>query len=242
MDFDFCDAKEEDFHGLKALLTGYLDTAEYACSDLCDCIIKQKGVGTVVKTSDDDADPLGVTTVISLSLHKDENFVKDIKKYLLNKCPSKDKKAFEAIVNDIGTGLIINERIINVPQETGQPLMDGLFEEIRCAAKDAETAEARKSYEFKNYVLIGTLYEEDGEAEAPKDGKKRKKEQASMQRIFPRLEEEIMLESAKMSFEWQSSNESNEVAEFRPRRCCMVVEAKRVADFLKEIQSLFEEL
>lgn len=241
VDFDFCDPKEADFHGLKALFKGYLDNTEFACSDLCDFVIKQKAVGTVVKTSDESEDPLGVTTVISLNRYKDENFVKDIKKYVLNKCPAKDKKAFESVLNDAATGLIINERIINVPQEAGEPLMNTLFEEIRYATKDEETDEARKSFEFKNYILISTLYEDDGEDETPADGKKRKKGQAVKQRIFPRLEEELLLENAKINFEWQGSGgESNEMAELVPRRCCMVVEASGIANFLTEIKSIFE--
>ena len=134
-------------------MSGYCDGNEYACSDLCDLLIKQKAVGTVVKTEADSENVLGVTSVVSLARHKDEKCVKDIKKFLLGKVPGKSKKDFEKVLNDAATGLLINERIINVPQDAGEPLIDGVFDEIRWATKDETTEEARKSYEFKHYIF-----------------------------------------------------------------------------------------
>ena len=241
VNFDFCDVREEDFHGLKALLTGYCDGDEYACSDLCDLLIKQSAVGTVMKTEGDSENVLGVTSVVSLSHHKGEKCVKDIKKFLLGKVPAKEKKEFENVLNDASTGLRINERIINAPQDAGQPLIDGVFEEIGYAVKDEKTAEVRKSYEFKNYILVSTLYEEDAEDEE-EAGKKRKKGQPTRQRIFPRLEEELLLEHAKSAFFWRAKqNEENEIADFRPHRCCMVVEAKAIGAYRKAVKELFED-
>lgn len=241
MDFDFCDLQEEDFHGLKSLLNIYCDGVEFACSDLCDLLIKQKAVGTVVKTEGDES-VLGVTSVVSLSRHKDEQCIKEIKKFILGKVQGKDKKELEQIINDASTGLIINERIINVPQETGEPLIEGVFDEIAWAKKDEKTPEARKSYDFKHYILLSTVYEEDVEDAPAASGSKRKKGQTRKERIFPRLEEELMLEHSKMSFFWRSrQNEQNDIAEFMPHRCCMVLEAKSVDAFRKDVKELFEE-
>ena len=49
VDFEFQDPTEIDFHGLKALLGNFLDGAEFSSSPLCDAIIAQKTVGTVIK-------------------------------------------------------------------------------------------------------------------------------------------------------------------------------------------------
>lgn len=222
-------------------MTGYCDGAEYACSDLCDLLIRQNAVGTVMKTEDDSENVLGMTSVVSLAYHKGEKCVKDIKKYLLGKVPAKEKKAFEKILNDDATGLLINERIINVPQDAGQPLIEGVFDEIGWAAKDEKTAELRKSYEFENYILVSTLFEEDTE-DVEQVGKKRKKGQPKKQRIFPRLEEEILLEHSKSAFFWRGKqNEENDIADFRPHRCCMVVEAKAISAFRKDVKDLFKD-
>ena len=224
-------------------MSGYCDGNEYACSDLCDLLIKQKAVGTVVKTEADSENVLGVTSVVSLARHKDEKCVKDIKKFLLGKVPGKSKKDFEKVLNDAATGLLINERIINVPQDAGEPLIDGVFDEIRWATKDETTEEARKSYEFKHYILVSTLFEEDGEEEAePAAGKKRKKGPPTRQKIFPRLEEEILLEHSTNSFFWRGKqNEENDIADFLPHRCCMVVEARVIDAFRKDVKDLFQD-
>ncbi len=240
MNFDFCDLQEDDFHGLKALMTGYCDEGEYACSDLCDLLINQKSVGTVIKTEGDAENVLGVTSVVSMGRHKGEKFVKDIKKFLLGKVPGKDKKAFEQILADAGTGLLLNERIINVPQDAGEPLISGVFDEIGWATKDEKSAEARESFKFKKYILVSTLFEGDAEEEPPSAGKKRKKSQLTKERIFPRLEEEIMLEHAKMAFFWRGKqNNENDIADFHLHRCCMVLEAGAVKGFLAGVKDLF---
>lgn len=235
--------QENDFHSLKALLRSYCDGDEYACSDLCDLLIKQKAVGTVIKVEGQDDSILGVTSVVSLRRHKDEQCVKDIKKFILGKAQGKDKKELERILNDESTGLIVNERIINVPQQTGGPLIEGVFDEIQWATKDEETPEVRKSYDFKYYVVLSTMFEEDVEDESGGAGKKRKKGQPKKERIFPRLEEEVMLEHAKMSFTWRSKqNESNDIADFIPQRCCIVLEAASIPKFRSAAKEIFSEL
>ncbi len=111
------------------------------------------------------------------------------------------------------------------------------------ATKDETTEEARKSYEFKHYILVSTLFEEDGEEEAePAAGKKRKKGQPTRQKIFPRLEEEILLEHSTNSFFWRGKqNEENDIADFLPHRCCMVVEARVIDAFRKDVKDLFQD-
>ena len=44
--FEFFDPKENDFHGLKALLQNYLDGQEFALSELVDMTIRQASPGT----------------------------------------------------------------------------------------------------------------------------------------------------------------------------------------------------
>ena len=69
VDFEFQDPKETDFHGLKALLKNYLDGAEFSSSELCDFIIKQNTVGTVIKAqgAGDENDPIAVMSVVNLT-------------------------------------------------------------------------------------------------------------------------------------------------------------------------------
>ena len=118
VDFEFQDPKEIDFHGLKALLGNYLDGAEFSSSELCDAIIKQSTVGTVIKTqgAGDELDPIAVMTVMNLHQKKATAFIKEISAFLKKKCPKDLKDQLSAVLAEKSVGLIINERVINIPQ------------------------------------------------------------------------------------------------------------------------------
>lgn len=118
VDFEFQDPKEIDFHGLKALLGNYLDGAEFSSSELCDAIIKQNTVGTVIKTqgAGDELDPIAVMTVMNLHQKKDTAFIKEISAFLKEKCPKDLKDQLSTVLAEKSVGLVINERVINIPQ------------------------------------------------------------------------------------------------------------------------------
>jgi len=118
VDFEFQDPKEIDFHGLKALLGNYLDGAEFSSSALCDDIIKQSTVGTVLKAqgAGDELDPIAVMSVVNLHQKKDTAYVKEISGHLKKNCPKHLREQLSVVLAEKGIGLIINERVINVPQ------------------------------------------------------------------------------------------------------------------------------
>lgn len=107
-----------DFHGLKALLGNYLDSEIFSSSELCDTIIKQSTVGTVLKTqgAGDELDPIAVMSVMNLHQKKDTAYIKEISAHLKKKCPKDLKEKLSAVLAEKGVGLIINERVINIPQ------------------------------------------------------------------------------------------------------------------------------
>lgn len=43
------------------------------------------------------------------------------------------------VLDDAGTGLLLNERVINCPPQIGPPLMQALFDEIGWAVEDEPT-------------------------------------------------------------------------------------------------------
>ena len=97
VDFEFQDPKETDFHGLKALLKNYLDGAEFSSSELCDFIIKQNTVGTVIKAqgAGDENDPIAVMSVVNLTTNKDAPYVKELAAWLKGKCPKDLRKKLD---------------------------------------------------------------------------------------------------------------------------------------------------
>lgn len=71
--------------------------------------MKSQGAG-------DESDPIAVMSVINLHQKKDTAYIKQISAYLKKKCPKDLKEQLSAVLAEKGVGLIINERVINVPQ------------------------------------------------------------------------------------------------------------------------------
>ena len=104
---EFFDPKERDWASLHSLLLHFLDGSPFHCGELVDAIIAQAGsvkrscktwkrpssqqpadaavqpsVGTVVK-ADEDEDAVAVTSVLSTSRHRQQDFMRDIERFLL---------------------------------------------------------------------------------------------------------------------------------------------------------------
>lgn len=86
-------------------------------------------------------------------------------------------------------GLILTERLINMPSETVPPMYNMLQEEIAWAIEDKEP------YSFSHYLIISKNYEEiesklDQEESRPQ--KKKKKDGEKSERFFFHPEDEIL--------------------------------------------------
>ncbi|GAY48697.1 hypothetical protein CUMW_113690, partial [Citrus unshiu] len=147
-DFVFFDPKPDDFHGVKILLQTYLDDTQWDLSGFVDLILAQTTVGTVVKIEGDDDD-----TPFSI----DHKCIKDLKEFLLKVCQEKD------VIRDLrllmgeqahDVGLLVSQRVVNLPPQLLPPLHDALFDEVSWATEDEPTAELRNSFRFKCYLLL----------------------------------------------------------------------------------------
>lgn len=185
--FEFYDPKESDFHGLKALLTPYLDGAQYDCSGLADAVIAQSTVGTVVKTGEDD-DPIAVMTALNTRRYADRPFMREARDFLLKRAStaaaaaaaegggsggSSLREQFEKAWDAEGTALLLNERLVNAPPALAPPLVQALLDEVAWATEDEPTPELRASFKVERYVLITRAYTdplEEGEEAEEEDG------------------------------------------------------------------------
>jgi len=254
------------------LLKNYLDGAEFSSSELCDAIIKQNTVGSVVKTqgAGDELDPIAIMSVVNVSSRKDMSCIKEIAAHLKNKCPKDLKDQLSAVLVEQGVGLIINERVMNIPQETAPPLVEGLFNEIGWATEDEPTEELREYFKFKKYILLTRVVLDDDNQEA---NKKRKRDDDEPTLVYLRPEDQIFHKMCKWSFHWKvrGDGESDElhvnqervlfkmhvhhplsmftdvcvavkngIDDLTPMRLCMLVDAKDIPQARSQIKSLFE--
>ncbi len=137
--FDHFNPKESDFGGIRQFLSNLLCGTPFNVGELVDIIIGQSGaVGTVVKVAGEE-EVYGVTSVVSLTHYASTECVKQIKKFVLSKCPADLRPRLEKMCRSSehgNTGFIVNERMVNMPNEMALPLMKGLFDELGWSQED----------------------------------------------------------------------------------------------------------
>ncbi|CAB4378123.1 uncharacterized protein OCT59_012220 [Rhizophagus irregularis] len=181
VDFDFFDPKEIDFHTIKQLMIQLFssDAELFNLSELSELIINQPLLGTTVKVDGTDSDPYALLTVLNMNEHKNKECIKQIKNYLIEKTKkltNLNEKLVELLkdTSKNNIGLILSERLINMPVQIVPPMYKMLQEEIQWAIEDNEP------YEFEWYLIITKTYREiastlDEESEIPKQKKKKAK-------------------------------------------------------------------
>jgi len=113
-----------------------------------------------------DEDTFGFISVINLHKYSKLQCIQQIKKFILDNCNEEEQK--EKLIHlfeDTGQpfGLIICERVINLPPQLSYYINLALFDEIKWAHEDEPTPEECKSFMFKNYVVITKVFQDSEE-------------------------------------------------------------------------------
>ncbi|KKK15544.1 hypothetical protein P175DRAFT_0554825 [Aspergillus ochraceoroseus IBT 24754] len=197
VDFEWFDPQPAvDFHGLKNLLRQLFDTDAqiFDLSALTDLILAQPLLGSTVKVDGNESDPYAFLTVLNLQEHSDKPVIKDLTTYLSKKASSTPSLApLAQLLSQSPTppiGLILTERLINMPSEIVPPMYTMLQEEIAWALADKEP------YNFSHYLVLSKTYEEVEsklDAEESRPQKKKKKAAAEQgERFFFHPEDEVL--------------------------------------------------
>lgn len=144
VDFEMFDPQPaHDFHGLKTLLRQLfdVDSTLFDISALTELILSQPLLGTTVKVDGNESDPYAFLTVLNMQEHADKPVIKELANYILSR--SKPTHPLHAKLEKLlsptaegHTGLILTERLINVPTEIVPPMYKMLLEEITWAIED----------------------------------------------------------------------------------------------------------
>lgn len=254
-DFEFFDPKQDDFHGLKSLLTTYCDGKEWDLNGFIDIILAQTTVGTVVKT--DEVCLFGVITAINLARYKDQRCITELRDFLLDKSFEKAEAVqlnalWEKHPYDVG--LLVCERVVNLPFELIPPLYDGLFDEVSWAVEDEPTQELRDSFQFKHYLLLTRVYQT-----IPKECKvakreKKKRKKGSLQNgddqnddkelIYIKPEDEIFHQLCSWSFTFPVHADylaTHQVEDVKPMRLLMAIKVEKIPTFRSQLKALLDE-
>ncbi|KZT22072.1 hypothetical protein NEOLEDRAFT_1120069, partial [Neolentinus lepideus HHB14362 ss-1] len=185
VDFEFFDPNPNvDYHALKRLLIQLFqaDAELFHLENLTNLILGQPLIGTTVKTDGLESDPYAFLTVLNMHVHKNHPSVKSLMAYLLLKSASNVPlhSTLQTLIGSAGidgpshVGLILSERLINMPVQVVPPMYRMLAEEIKWAIDNNEP------YRFDHLLFISRTYklspEEEAEliATAPRSSKRQR--------------------------------------------------------------------
>lgn len=180
VEFEFHEPDEDDFHGVRDLLSrGSLSFTGLDLSGLADSIVGQVNIGTMVKSgsgegledSDEDHALCGMLTVLNLSQFSEQSWLRTLRETLLLKSHNLGnpdiekqlKRCFEASSQDRcdggqtvrQVGLLVSERFINLPLDLIPALHKAVLEDIEWSCTTPECPpEEKPFYEFTHFLAI----------------------------------------------------------------------------------------
>jgi protein BCP1 len=163
--FEFFDPNPKvDYHAIKRLLTQLLqrDAEQLYLNELTELILSQPTVGTTIKTDGIESDPFALFTVLNMHLHhvrfllfpvslnyiltaetpqQQNPSIKAIANYILSVTAAHDPAFHETLKalfsqSEAHVGLVLCERLINMPVQVVPPMYSMLANEIKWANAD----------------------------------------------------------------------------------------------------------
>ncbi|RCI08538.1 hypothetical protein L249_8925 [Ophiocordyceps polyrhachis-furcata BCC 54312] len=217
-DFDRVDVEFEwfnfdteiDFHGVKSLLRQLLDVdaSLLNVSALAELVLSQPTIGSTVKVDGKETDPYAMLTAINLREHGQREPMKSLTAYLVEKAQTNESLSAvaEAIKAEKQIGLILSERLINVPPEVGPPMYSMLIDEVEAAVEDGEP------YQFTHYLVLSKTYREV-ESTLDVEDRKRKKARENSTTYYFHPEDEMFHKHATAHGSFAYTKEDDAVAD-----------------------------
>ncbi|KAJ7069999.1 p21-C-terminal region-binding protein-domain-containing protein [Mycena amicta] len=168
VDFEFFDPNPQvDYQALKRLLSQLFqrDAERFDLPGLVDLVLSQPTVGTTIKTDGIESDPYALLTVLNMHVHQTHPSIAALAAYFLEK--TAPDLAFNTTLRTIfagaetHVGLVLNERLVNMPVQTIPPMYRMLSDELKWALADSEP------YVFTHLLFVSRTYHlSDAEEEA----------------------------------------------------------------------------
>ncbi|TDZ17347.1 Protein BCP1 [Colletotrichum orbiculare MAFF 240422] len=216
VDFEWFNFDPEiDFQGTKTLLRQLLDVDStlFNISGLADLILSQPTIGSTVKVDGKENDAYALMTALNVKEHAQKPEMADLARYLIQKAQTSDAlAAIPGVLNGEGgaqVGLVVGERLINMPSEIAPPMYRMLIDEIEAAVEDKEP------YEFSHYLILSKTYQEVASTltETERKGKKAKADKASPAMWHFHPEDEVFVKHALAHGAFSYTNDDKAVAD-----------------------------
>ncbi|GMF21457.1 unnamed protein product [Phytophthora fragariaefolia] len=203
VDFLFSDPREAHFHSVKQFLLAYLPPSQpFDVSGLANAVVGQVTAGTMVCVEGED-DVYGFITALNLKSFAAETSVQQVLQYVTKKCPNADLPKLQQILNTKNVGLVLNERMVNLPYQLVPALHSALHEDIEWAIENEDTEELRNSFKMDYFLILATCTEEKS-GSSSKKGKKSKTTYEQTAKFFHNFEDEFLEQEAEISFSFDT--------------------------------------
>ncbi|KAI1265704.1 p21-C-terminal region-binding protein-domain-containing protein [Xylariaceae sp. FL1019] len=243
VDFEWFNFNEKiDFHGTKSLIRQLFDVDAnlFDVSALAELILSQPSIGSTVKTDGEESDPFALLTALNIQEHRENKAMAQLIEYLSAKAKTAESLAPipELLASGKHVGLLLSERLINMPSEISPPLYRMLIEEIADAVEDKEP------YEFSHYLIVSKTYHEiESTLDMEERKKKKGKQDATLYYFHP--EDEVLQKYATAYGSYAFTKIDDAVADSRrafqemgvmPKGSMILIEASKFSEAVKAIE------
>ncbi|KAI1277957.1 putative actin cytoskeleton organization and vesicular protein [Xylaria sp. FL0933] len=241
VDFEWFNFNEKiDFHGTKSLIRQLFDVDAnlFDVSALADLVLSQSTIGSTVKTDGEESDPFAFITALNVQEHRQKKPVAQLVEYLSAKARATESLAPvpDLLASGQHVGLVLSERLINMPADVVPPLYSMLVEEIEAAVEDKEP------YEFTHYLIVSKTYNEIESTLAEERKKKKGRQDAATFYFHP--EDEVLQRYATAYGSYPFTKIDDAVADSKrafqemgimPMGSMILIEASKFADAVKAV-------
>ncbi|TMW56930.1 hypothetical protein Poli38472_002855 [Pythium oligandrum] len=228
VEFVFSDPREAHFHSVKQFLLSYLPSSQpFDVSGLANLIVSQVTTGTMVCVEGEE-DVYGFITALGLQRYQNETSIQQVVNYATKRCPADLAGRFKQILQTKNVGLVVNERMVNLPYQLVPPVHSALHEDIEWAISNEATPELRKSFEFDYFLLISSCtMEKAGSTGGKGKGKKVKTDYSQTAKFFANFEDEFLEQDAEVTFTFETPRGEREQDQPNKHTVVMLIERSR---------------
>jgi len=196
VDFNVEFPKEADFHGVKNFMKSYIPSNVFNSSELADIIVGQTKIGHMIKV-EGNPELFGFFTTVNMHEHRNKQCIQQIKEFVLSKAGN-DTERVNTILDSEGTGILISERLLNIPFQVILPVYRALFANMEAMVEDEKkNTKKRPTFDFNNYLILTTYQQKS----ASKHAKKTKQtEDDSLE--YSKIEDEFLHKVAKHEYNY----------------------------------------
>uniref|UniRef100_A0A3B0MTL0 p21-C-terminal region-binding protein, putative n=1 Tax=Theileria annulata TaxID=5874 RepID=A0A3B0MTL0_THEAN len=211
-EFLFNDPCSDDLDGIFTLLQGKIKSLDWNLPKsvnkdlylyLSELVSNQPNIGTLIKVEDEeDSYVMAVLSLLNIKQYEGlDSLVEAVLKKAESHCDKNDLKSLRDVLLDEKNqvGLLINERMGNVPSQLLGKLQECVKEDIKWSKENSEDEDEKKFYNFTHILGLSRLY-----SQSPSDKSKYDN------LVYQKPEEKYYYDNSFVRFMWPTG-ESNTV-------------------------------